>query len=58
MDSATVAEWGFDYRRSYEALGVDGARRAEIVAPLPVNGGLKPFERYLVISNSAGHVAS
>jgi guanine deaminase len=58
VDSATVAQWGFDYRRSYEALGVDGARLSEIVTPLPVSDGLKPFERYLLLNNSAGHLAS
>jgi guanine deaminase len=58
VDSATVAEWGFDYRGSYQALGVDQARLAEIVTPLPVSSGLEPFKRFLQINHSAGRVTS
>ncbi|WP_235849826.1 tRNA-specific adenosine deaminase [Mycolicibacterium doricum] len=47
VDSDTVARWGFDYRRSYSALGIDRTHVADIVTPLPVSTALEPFERYL-----------
>ncbi len=52
VDSDTVAEWGFDYRRSYRDLGVDRVRINGFATPLPVPNGLEPFKSYLHINQS------
>ncbi|WP_198659161.1 nucleoside deaminase [Nocardiopsis sp. FIRDI 009] len=46
VDADTAAAHGFDYRHSYPAFGVDRARLAGLVSPLPVARGLEPFERF------------
>jgi guanine deaminase len=58
VDVTTVAAMGFDYRTSYRAFDVDRAQLSELVVPLPVADGLKPFERYLSNSQSGRGVAT
>lgn len=47
VDRDAVADWGFDYRTSYRALGISDDQRAGLIHHLPVERGLKPFARYL-----------
>lgn len=58
VDSDAVAAWGFDYRESYRRLGADRAKLADLVTPLPVTDGLKPFERYLKVNDLIQHIPS
>lgn len=52
-DADTVAAWGFDYRASYPAFGIDRAQLTDIIHHLPVPHGLRPFERYLNLRRSS-----
>lgn len=58
VDSDTVAEWGFDYRGSYRQLGIDRAKLADLITPLPVANGLEPFKRFLELNNLIRNVPS
>lgn len=51
VDADTVADLGFDYRRSYE--GIDRSRLAALVTRLSVEGALEPFHRYLQLQTGA-----
>ncbi|GAA1490956.1 deaminase [Brachybacterium sacelli] len=52
-----VADFGFDYRSSYPALGITDAKRAELFRPLPVPRGTDPFTHYLHLHLSGHAVA-
>lgn len=58
VDADTVAEWGFDYRGSYPALGIDRAQLDGYVWALRVDRALEPFERYLHRNDAGGPIAS
>jgi len=49
VDRDAVAEWGFDYRASYSALGISDDQRSGLLHHLPVERGAEPFARYLRI---------
>lgn len=46
VDRDTAAEWGFDYRTSYDVWRTDQVRLAQTAQHLPVDRGLEPFTRY------------
>lgn len=54
VDRDAVADWGFDYRTSYPALGISDDRRAGLIHHLPVERGTEPFTRYLRIKTHNG----
>ncbi|TQM72053.1 tRNA(Arg) A34 adenosine deaminase TadA [Actinomadura hallensis] len=58
VDADTAAAWGFDYRPSYRALGIDRARLTGFVRRLPVPDGLLPFRRHLELRRAGGGPAS
>lgn len=47
VDRDAVADFGFDYRGSYPALGITDELRAGLLRHLPVERGAEPFTRYL-----------
>lgn len=47
VDRDEVAEFGFDYRNSYPALGITDDLRAGLLHSLPVDHGTEPFASYL-----------
>lgn len=47
VDRNAVADFGFDYRSSYPALGITDELRAGLLRHLPVERGTEPFTRYL-----------
>lgn len=47
LDRDAVADLGFDYRASYQALGITNENRAGLLHRLPVERGIEPFTRYL-----------
>ncbi|EID55144.1 deaminase [Saccharomonospora xinjiangensis] len=60
VDSDTAAAYGFDYRRSYPAYGVNPSRLAAtgMVRRLEVPRGLEPFERFLHIGHGGAQPPS
>lgn len=55
VDRDAVAHFGIDYRRSYQALGIDEDQRAMLFHHLPVDRGLEPFTRYRPTNTPTGH---
>lgn len=53
-DRDAVADWGFDYRTSYPALGISDEQRAGLLHHLPVERGMEPFSRYLRVNTHDG----
>jgi tRNA(Arg) A34 adenosine deaminase TadA len=54
VDRDTAAEWGFDYRAGYDALGSDELAIAQTARHLPVDRGLEPFTRYAELHRPVG----
>ncbi|WP_285729035.1 deaminase [Nocardiopsis sp. ATB16-24] len=54
VDRDVVAEWGFDYRVSYPALGISDDKLEGFAHRLPVDRGMEPFSRYLQINTHYG----
>lgn len=54
VDCDTVADWGFDYRTSYPALGISDDQRAGLLHHLPVEHGMEPFAQHLRIITNHG----
>lgn len=50
VDRDAIADWGFDYRTSYPALGISDDQRAGLIHHLPVERGMEPVARYLRIN--------
>jgi guanine deaminase len=46
VDRDTAAEWGFDYRAGYDAIGATRLPVAQTARRIPVDRGLEPFARY------------
>ncbi len=46
LDRDVVATWGFDYRASYQALGITDEIRSTLYHPLPVDAAEEPFRRF------------
>jgi tRNA(Arg) A34 adenosine deaminase TadA len=55
VDRDAVADWGFDYRTSYQALGISDDQRAGLIHHLPVERGVEPFARYLQANTNSEH---
>lgn len=49
-----VARWGFDYRISHPAMGIDDTVRDRLFAPLVVPDGDEPFKRHLAYRTPSG----
>lgn len=47
IDRDAAADWGFDYRASYPALGITDGLRSTAFNHLPSQYGNEPFARYL-----------
>lgn len=52
VDREQVASFGFDYRSSYPAFGIDDALRGVLMSPLRVTGSLEPFTRFVALHAS------
>ena len=50
VDRDAIADWGFDYRTSYPALGISDDQRADLLHHLPVERAREPVARYLRIN--------
>lgn len=46
VDRGAAAEWGFDYRTSYDAYGITDTLRSSVFNHLPNERGDEPFSRY------------
>lgn len=55
VDAEAVAQFGIDYRNSYNALQIDRRALSSFISALPVAASRAPFIRYLELNFSGTH---